>query len=207
MIKTILASSSPRRIEMMKKNGYEPVAIPADIDETLPFKMSPAASVMYLALKKASHVAYPLIEKNDKLTDFVKSQTDCTNTAIIAADTVVVFRNKIIGKPQDADEAFSILSALRNEWHHVITGVCIYNFKSDGSTAKECFSEDTAVFFSDYSDEFLRRYVSTDEPYDKAGGYAIQGTFSRFIDHIEGDLDNVIGFPWAAVETRLKAAL
>ena len=192
MKKIILASKSPRRIEMMKDNGFDPAVMPADIDETLPFDMTPEASVMYLALKKAAHVA-----------DLYAPDPAAADTyTVIAADTVVVYEGRIIGKPQDAEEAFDILSMLCGKCHHVITGVCIISSNETG-VSKKCFYDKTTVFFKDYSDEELARYVETDEPYDKAGGYAIQGTFGKHVHHIEGNLDNVIGFPWKMIRSYL----
>ncbi len=189
MKKIILASSSPRRIEMMKKNGFNPMIIPADVDENLPLSISPESSSMYLALKKALYVSEEARQKN------------IGSNIIIAADTIVVFNNKIIGKPSDKTDAFKTLSALRNKCHHVITGVCILN---EENLLKICFYDDTEVFFKNFSDDFLVKYVETSEPYDKAGGYAIQGTFKSCVREIKGDLDNVIGFPWYRISAFLK---
>ncbi|MGN0702960.1 MAG: Maf family protein [Lentihominibacter sp.] len=186
MKKIILASSSPRRIEMMKKNGYTPLIMPADVDETLPFDMTPEASVMYLALKKAAHI---------------NAASDSEMHIIIAADTVVVHNKKILGKPHGRNEAWRMLSSMRNDQHDVLTGVCIIDTYA---SSKICFYDRTSVFFNDYSDAELNAYIDTDEPYDKAGGYAIQGTFGRYIDHIDGDYDNVVGFPWYRIEPYLK---
>ena len=176
---------------MMKKNGYEPEIIPANgydpnimpakVNEELPYEMTPESAVMYLALKKALYV-------ND-MASF--------DNKIIAADTVVVFDNKIIGKPVDKNDAFNILTSLRSNHHYVITGVCIIDTTTQ---IKKCFYEKTAVYFTDYSDEELNEYLETDEPYDKAGAYAIQGTFGKYIDHFEGDYDNVVGFPWNRIK-------
>lgn len=180
----ILASASPRRIEIMKKNGFNPAVIPADIDETLPFQMSAKSASMFLALKKAAFVAADVQE----------------NSIVIAADTMVVCGDSIIGKPKNEIDAFLILKRLRNTSHHVITGVCIID---TATNRKTCLCEDTEVFFKDYSDEEILAYTATPEPYDKAGGYAIQGTFKKYIDHIEGDFDNVVGFPWKRIEPYL----
>lgn len=163
---------------MMKKNGFEPEIIPADVDEKILISMSCESAAMAMALKKAARVA-------DK-----SNASDCL---IIGADTIVVLDGEIIGKPASKEEAFNVLSKLRNNAHHVITGVCIID---TATGIKYCFYEDTAVFFKDYSDEELLTYINTPEPYDKAGGYAIQGTFSKYIDRFEGDFDNVVGFPW-----------
>ncbi len=208
----ILASGSPRRIEIMRRNGFEPEIRPADVNEDLPFYMMPESAVMYLALKKNLHTA---------------NKYNMPDSIYISADTVVAYKGRIIGKPSDSNDAFKTLSELRNDCHSVITGVCILETGPDAdrnpeSTAgmpanpaaagisgsisfirKICFYESTSVFFKNYSDEELAAYVSTDEPYDKAGGYAIQGTFGRYIDHIDGDYDNVVGFPWNKIAAYL----
>ncbi len=188
MKKIILASGSPRRIEMMKNNGYDPVIAPADVDESLPFDMDPASAVMYLALKKAAY------------TDALFAD-DTSARITIAADTIVVDGNKIMGKPEDKEDAFNMLSSLRNRNHQVMTGVCIID---SVSKRKTCFCDITEVFFTDYSNEELNEYLDTDEPYDKAGAYAIQGTFAKYIDRFEGDYDNVVGFPWYRIASFLK---
>ena len=187
-MKYILASGSPRRIKMMKEKGYDPVIFPADVDENIPFDMDMESAVMYLALKKALWVEAKIEENASE------------SSLIIAADTVV-YKDRIIGKPESPEDAFQILAPLRNTWHYVATGVCLIK---PGTPVRETFCEVTKVFFKDYSDEELWAYLKTDEPYDKAGGYAIQGTFAKYIDHFEGDYDNVVGFPWARIEKELK---
>lgn len=185
----ILASGSPRRIEMMKQKGYNPVILPAEIEETLPFPMNGETSVMYLACRKA-------LWTESALTDAQKESAP----VIIAADTVV-YKDRIIGKPADEKEAFETLSLLRNNWHYVITGVCLLQA---GQPLRRLFYERTKVYFRDYTEAELSSYVKTAEPYDKAGGYAIQGTFGKYVDHIEGDYENVIGFPWSRIEKELE---
>lgn len=185
----ILASGSPRRINMMKEKGYDPVIMPADVNEDLPFEMSMESSVMYLAAKKALWVERQLKEK-----------CEASGQLIIAADTVV-YKDRIIGKPENPDEAFSTLSSLQNSSHYVATGVCLIRA---GEPVRKTFYEITEVFFTEIPDDELEAYVQTEEPYDKAGGYAIQGTFSKYIDHFEGDYDNVVGFPWTRIEAEMK---
>ena len=175
----VLASSSPRRKEMFETRGIPVEIFPSCVDENIPMPMSPQTVAMYLAFTKAMDVA-------SKKTGL-----------IIAADTIVVYDGRIIGKPADKHEAFSILSKLRNDSHKVITGVCIID---TCESVKRCLYEVTDVYFTDYSDGELEEYVSTDEPYDKAGGYAIQETFGKYIKEINGDRDNVIGFPMGRVE-------
>lgn len=188
-MKIILASGSPRRIKMMKEKGYNPQIMPADVNENLPFDMSMESSVMYLAAKKALWVEQQLKEKNE-----------ASDQLIISADTVV-YKDKIIGKPETPDEAFRTLSSLQNDYHYVATGVCLMKA---GNPVRKTFYEVTKVFFTDIPEDELKAYVQTEEPYDKAGGYAIQGTFAKYIDHFEGDYDNVVGFPWSRIEEELK---
>ncbi|HIU25384.1 MAG TPA: Maf-like protein [Candidatus Copromorpha excrementigallinarum] len=172
---------------MMKEKGYHPAVIPSQADETLPFSMSPEGAAMYTALKKAFDVYERLEEKKDCL--------------IIAADTVV-YLDRIIGKPKNPREAFETLSAMRERTHQVITGVCVID---TSASLKRCFYSVSGVSFGYYSDEELKAYVNTPEPYDKAGGYAVQGTFGRYVEKIEGDVNNVIGFPWDMIEPFLRS--
>lgn len=188
----ILASKSPRRIELMKQHGFDPVVHPSQADENLPEFISPECAVMFLAFLKAWDVT----------TNIADEYTDEQNFTVIGSDTVVVYDNKIIGKPVDEEDAFNTLSALRNNQHSVITGVSVIK-RIDGHFTKQCFYDETKVFFGDYTDEELRAYVATSEPYDKAGGYAIQQTFGKYVDHIEGDFDNVVGFPITRVKEYL----
>ena len=192
MKRIILASSSPRRIEMMKNNGYEPEIIPAHVDEAILIDMSCESAAMAMALKKAAYIAEQIS------TDESSDSND--GAVIIAADTIVVYGDEIMGKPVDQDDAYRMLSKLRNNYHQVMTGVAIID---TSKKLKICFCDTTSVYFKDYTDEELLAYVKTSEPYDKAGGYAIQGTFGKYIDHFEGDYDNVVGFPWYRVKEYL----
>ena len=110
---------------------------------------------------------------------------------LIASDTIV-FCDRVMGKPADADDAFRMLSELRNRPHSVFSGVYL-NFIHSGR--KMLFFDETKVFVKDYTDDWLRSYIATGEPMDKAGGYAVQGLFGPMIDRIEGDYDNVVGLP------------
>ena len=185
--KFILASGSPRRIEMMRAHGLDPIICPAEIDENLPAIGGMKETVMFLALKKAKAVEN---SGDSRITD---------GSIIIAADTVV-YKDEIMGKPKDFDDGFRMLSALRGTWHYVATGVAL---AESGAMNARVFTEVTKVWFTDYSDEELRAYLLTDEAYDKAGGYAIQGYFSRFTEKIEGDFNTVVGFPWDRIMTEL----
>lgn len=183
----ILASSSPRRIEMMEKHGFHPQIIPAHIDESLPHNISMADAVMFLALKKALDVELSAPK----------------GSIIIGADTVV-YKDEILGKPKDRADAYRMISKIRNTNHQVATGVAIIE---SGTPHRCAFYEATTVFCRDFSDEELNAYLDTDEPYDKAGAYAIQGEFAKFIDRYEGSFDNVVGFPWEQIEKKLREFL
>lgn len=176
----ILASSSPRRIEMLYNHGIKAMIVKPEVDESLNPQIGMEDAVMFLALKKALYVE-DLLEKKDLNGP----------SLIIAADTVV-FTDRIIGKPENREEAFKILSEMNGKEHYVTTGVALlepFGFR------RRVFYETTKVFFKRYTEEDIKEYVATEEPYDKAGGYAIQGAWGRFVDRIEGDMDNVIGFP------------
>lgn len=182
--KYVLASASPRRIEIMRSHGYEPKICPADIEENLPLVDGMKETVMFLALKKAKAI-----------------ESSIENGSIIIAADTVVYKDEIMGKPIDFEDGFKMLSKLRNTWHYVTTGVAIVEA---GCQKARVFAEVTKVHFKDYSDEELRAYLKTDEAYDKAGAYAIQGYFSKHIEKFEGDYDNVVGFPWAKIEEEIK---
>ena len=183
----ILASGSPRRIEMMKKHETFPIVLPAEIDENIPPEHGMCQTVMFLALKKAKAVEAEYLASDGKAP------------IIIAADTIV-YKDEIMGKPEDREDAFRMISSLRNDVHFVVTGCALVEA---GMQNARVFAEITKVFVKDFSDEELNAYLDTDEPYDKAGAYAIQGIFSKHIDHIEGDYDNVVGFPWERIEKEL----
>lgn len=173
---------------MLKAKGIEHIIIPPEVDETIQADMRPHDAVMFLALKKALYVENIAVEKG------------YTNgEVVIAADTIVVLNNNIIGKPCDSEDAYEILKALKGNEHTVLTGVAII---VPGAAIREVFYETTKVFFKEYSDEEIMEYIKTPEPYDKAGGYAIQGAWGKYIDRVEGDYNNVVGFPWDSIEKR-----
>lgn len=176
----ILASSSPRRIEMMKANNINPIVIPADIDENTPVYGGKTETCMFLALKKALSV-------EENLSAELKEK----NPYILAADTIV-YNDKIIGKPENEADALEILMNLSGKAHYVVTGVAV--IKAD-TTVRTVLNSITKVYFKEYTADDIADYLKTDEPYDKAGAYAIQGYFGRFVERYEGSLNNVIGFP------------
>ena len=174
---------------MIKAKGIDAVIIPPEIDETIPADMKPLDAVRFLALKKALYAEEIAVKKGVHDGEIA-----------IAADTIVVYDNNIIGKPRDRDQAYEILKALNGNMHTVLTGVAIL---IPGTTVREVFYESTDVFFRAYTDADIMEYIKTQEPYDKAGGYAIQGAWGKHIDRIDGDFDNVVGFPWARIQNWL----
>lgn len=180
----VLASSSQRRIDMLKDNGYESIVIAPDIEENMPYGIPPNEGAMFLALKKALSVE-PLCEDG---------------SIILAADTIVLL-DEIIGKPVSEEDAYRILSLLNGKTHRVITGVALLKAKC---LQRVVFCETTYVTFKKYSEKDIIDYIRTEEPYDKAGGYAIQGAFGKYVKGIKGDRDNVIGLPWKMVAHELN---
>ncbi len=179
MIQIVLASNSPRRKEILSNLGLKFQVIAPEIDENIEHSTA-ATLVEELATQKAIAV-YTLLREQGTLTE---------NTLVIAADTVVVHGLKTLGKPQTTAAAVKMLQRLRNDTHFVLTGVALIH---QGRVAR-C-SELTKIHFTDISDEEIEQYVKSGEPMDKAGGYAIQGKASLWIDRIDGDYFNVVGFP------------
>jgi septum formation protein len=167
----ILASSSPRRAELLRAAGIDFIVRAADIDETIRQHEPPRDYVARLSREKARAVV-----RGDELT--------------LGADTTVVINGEIIGKPADAEEAGRMLRALSGQWHEVLTGVTLARADRTISAVSS-----TRVKFAELSDAEIEWYVSTGEPMDKAGAYAIQGHASLFIERIEGSYSNVVGLP------------
>ena len=191
--KIILASKSPRRIELLTNAGFEVIQISADLSEDIDTTLPPYKVVEELAYRKA------LATRDKILDDYDSENNDYVNIPIIAADTIVYYKG-IIGKPIDRKDAEDILMSLSGNEHQVYTGVAILTINGN---KEKIFHERTSVYFKSYTLDELSEYLDTDEPYDKAGAYGIQGYFSQLIDHIDGDYDNVVGLPI----TRLKDEL
>jgi len=182
----ILGSASPRRIAMFRDHGYNPVVIPSKGDETVPMDLNPLETVMFLALKKALSVKSQVPHPEEK-------------AIIITADTIV-YSDEILGKPEDRADAHRILSKLNDSCHSVITGVALMR-----TNIRFCrlFYEESIVTFHPYEMAELEEYLDTDEAYDKAGAYAIQGTFGKYVKEFTGDIKNIMGLPWDALMREL----
>jgi septum formation protein len=178
----VLASASPRRQELLRNAGIEFVVQPAHIPEIPREGEDPKVYAERLAREKAQAVF-----------------RQGPQHVVLGADTVVVVDQQILEKPRDAEDAARMLKMLSGREHVVITGVCLI-----GNGFDDVRSETTRVTMDTISDRDIRHYVSTNEPMDKAGAYAIQGMASRWIPRIEGDYANVVGLPVALVYRMLK---
>lgn len=189
-MKIILASASPRRKELLSGMGLEYEIIKSDCEENTE-KTNPCDMVRQIAEDKAMDVRNKCLEKG--YDDFI----------LIAADTLVFLDRDPLGKPKDERDAERMLKSLSGRDHEVITGVCVLR-ECEGKCSKTSFAEETKVHVADLSDAEIEAYIATGEPMDKAGAYAIQGKFSRFIRGIEGDYFNVVGLPVAHLYRVLK---
>jgi septum formation protein len=178
----ILASASPRRRELLSRLLTDFVVIPADIDESLPTPITPAA-VADVALRKARAVA-------GRAGDAI----------VLGADTVVLVDGQVLGKPSDPDEARRMLRQLRGRSHQVITGVAVVEARKgrEASTAVV-----TRVFMAPYTDAVIDEYVATGEPLDKAGAYGIQERGRELVVGYVGSYTNVVGLPLQATRRLL----
>jgi septum formation protein len=192
----ILASASPRRQELLRAAGIAVTVQPTNIPE-VPLDGEPAkAFAERLAREKAWAI-------------FKQRPTDI----VLGADTVVVVDKEILGKPRNPADAERMLRLLSGRNHDVITGVCVMGPKSNAPAGAksdaalgDTRSETTIVTVNALTDDEIRAYITTGEPMDKAGAYAIQGMASRWIPRIEGDYSNVVGLPVALVYRMLKDA-
>lgn len=194
----ILASASPRRKEILEKAGISFVIIPGSGEEKIT-ALEPGEVVKELSCQKAWFVAEKLEKKNcQENTDFLQE-----DTFVIGADTIVVFEDRILGKPLDEEDAVNTLRMLQGNTHQVYTGVTVF-WKEQGERKRLTFAEKTDVTFYPVSEEEIRIYVKTGEPMDKAGSYGIQGTFGIYVKGICGDYSNVVGLPVARLLYEMK---
>jgi septum formation protein len=172
-VSLVLASSSPRRLELLATLGLEPLVRPAHVDESLHAGEDPLAYVQRLALDKARAVP---------------------GETVVAADTTVEIDGTILGKPADRDDAAAMLAVLSGRTHRVHTGVAV---RHRDRQAVDVVT--TSVTFVDVTPAIIEWYLATGEPMDKAGAYAIQGAGAALVERIEGSVTNVIGLPLTTV--------
>ena len=182
----VLASASPRRRELLDQLGVRYTCVPADIDESFNPAENPRAYVERMAIEKAVAVAarYP-----------------DADTAVIAADTIVLVDDAdVLGKPVDRFDGLAMLARLSGRRHTVITAVCLH---LQGKVS--CELVETQVNFIPLTRELCEAYLATDEPWDKAGAYGIQGMAGAFVQSIEGSYSNVVGLPLCETWQLLRA--
>jgi MAF protein len=183
-MRIILASTSPRRRELMDLMGLRYEILAPEGEEVFDPALSPQNLVQHLARQKGENVA---------------ARTD-GDVLVIAADTVVTLGSRILGKPRDRTDAIAMLASLSGRVHSVFTGVCMFG---QGKIVVD--SEETLVHMRPLSETEIAAYVDSGEPMDKAGAYGIQGRASLFIPRIEGDYFNVMGFPVCRIGQMLAA--
>ena len=189
-IDIILASNSPRRRELLEREGVSFTVRVSEVDETLEPDVlrDPQEAAKKLAERKAGAVVQEILS-----ADYVGA------AAIIGADTMVVQAGRIYGKPADEKDAKRILRELSGRAHQVITGVSVWLLsapdKENVSLGFRTFVETSHVTFNELSDECIDAYVATGEPLDKAGAYGIQGEGAALVKDVAGDYDNVVGLP------------
>jgi septum formation protein len=188
-MKLILASSSPRRAEVLRNAGFVFEVRPADVDETRLPHESAENYVRRVAQAKARAISEP-------------ARAAAERAIVIAADTTVVAEGQILAKPEDAADARRMLSLFNGKTHEVLTALCVINVPA----AKEALHvEKTRVEFLKMSKEEIESYIQTGEPFDKAGAYGIQGIAGRFATRIEGCYFNVLGLPLSRLWTTLQS--
>lgn len=178
----ILASQSPRRQELLQLLDLPFTIVTSEVNESFDQALPPSEIVMSLAKRKAQAVF-----------------NHHPDAIVIGADTIVVHKNEILGKPKDAQEAFAMLKRLANDTHTVLTGVSMISKEKEVT-----FYRKAEVRFSPLSDEEIDAYIKSGEPFDKAGAYAIQGRAAKFIEWIHGDFYTIVGLPVNALYHYLK---
>lgn len=188
-MKCILASASPRRKELLEQIGMEFEVVPARGEEAV-LTTNPKEAVLELSRQKAREVA-------------AQRAGIASPELIIGADTVVALEGEILGKPKDEADAYRMLSMLQGKSHRVYTGVTLL-VRGGECENIHSFYEETKVVMYSMSEEERRWYIGTKEPFDKAGGYAIQGRCAVFVKEIQGDYNNVVGLPVARIYQELQ---
>lgn len=178
----ILASASPRRRELLAGAGFDFKWEPVDIDESVHKGETPADYVRRLAIAKAEAA----LDRHP-------------GAVVLGADTAVVSRGRILGKPEGAADATRMLELLSGRWHVVLTGVAVLS-----GTRRLSDVAATRVRFATLTREEIASYVESGEPLDKAGAYGIQGLASRFVERVDGSCSNVVGLPVATVYRLLR---
>ena len=204
-MKIILASKSPRRKQLMESVGFQFEVVSSDIDETIFLERDVTEEVKRLAHEKAKAVQVNYLksksekfEIKDEIAEENKTNRNLNSneeTIIVAADTIVVVENEILGKPSNDEEARRMLKKLSGTTHRVLTGVSVMTENEEKNWCEISF-----VTFKVLTDEEINEYVETGSPMDKAGSYGIQEKGDKFVTRIEGDFDSIVGMPIGKVK-------
>jgi septum formation protein len=186
----ILASSSPRRQELIRTLGLPVQIRPSEADEGTPEGWEPARIVEELALRKARAV-----------WEICRHEQEPVSSVIVGSDTIVAVEGRVLGKPRNAEEAVDMLSLLAGREHEVFTGVCCIGVQGGETVVSHRV---TKVRMRKLTPDQIRRYVATGEPLDKAGAYGIQGLGAVLIDSLEGCYFNVVGLPLSLLAVQLE---
>jgi len=181
-MRIILASTSPRRKELLSRTGLIFETQESGYEEEMHLDLSPEKLAEHLSFHKAK----PVSESNP-------------DAIVIAADTFIVFNGKYLGKPKTEEEARDMLKSLSGKSQEIITGVTIMNKDKSAS-----FISKATVYMKDFSNETIERYIKTGEPMDKAGAYAVQGKGAVLIEKMEGDFFGAVGLPIGKLAEELK---
>ena len=177
-MKLILASASPRRRELLKLLGYDFEIVVSKKEEVFNSKLSLLENSLNISRDKAIEVMG--LTEGDRI--------------IISSDTMVVKDDKIYGKPKNRNDAYQMLKTLSGTYHEVYTSLTVIKIENKKKTEYQDYTI-SKVFVDNLSDDEINSYLDTDEPYDKAGAYAVQGIFSKHINKIEGDYMGIMGLP------------
>ncbi len=184
-MKLILASKSPRRKEILERFGFDFEICVKETEESINPKLNVYQNAMLVARKKGEAVF-----------------KECPNDVVLSTDTMVYMNDVIYGKPKSREDAYNMLKSFSGRTHEVISGVSILAPNYDKMTYVVSF-----VKFKELTEEMINSYLDTDEPYDKAGSYAIQGIGKMLIEKYTGSLNNIIGLPIEEIEATLKELL
>ena len=190
-IPVVLASSSPRRIRMLKGFGLDPIVVKPGCSEEITTSLLPHQLVMALSLRKN------LCVMNLPETDYLPE--GISDYLIISSDTIVSFNGQVLEKPVDEADANRMLNMLSGRKHTVYTGCCVYH-KATGN--RLLFYDSTDVYFKPFGQDVINAYIATGIPMDKAGAYGIQDGFADQVEKLVGSEDTVIGFPLNALLTK-----
>lgn len=183
----VLASASPRRLELLRQIGIEPEVVVSHVEERVT-SSEPGEVVMELAGQKARDVAGEVTP----------------GTLVIGSDTVVAVDGKILGKPRNHEEAAGMIRMIAGRSHQVYTGVCMIVRENGREDRIRTFYDETDVEVYDMSEEEILSYARSEEPMDKAGAYAVQGFFARYIRRLRGSYANVMGLPVSRLYQEMK---